>query len=163
MAWRAQCGIPDYGKLILIAYMGSMLYLFGQFFVRRYLTGSSSASMHGVIKSVDTATTTYRGTATFDKKGNARLNLPSHFKLRGKDETVSQSFVFQLTPIGAAMPELHAAADVPETDDRVFWFNVCGGVGGKKVSWTVVSVLTPKPSDVCGSGRRAVDNSKKRR
>ena len=155
MAWNAGplCGVPDYGKLILVAYMFSMLYLFSQFFVRRYLVGSSSASMSGVIKSVDAGSTTYRGSATFDGKGEARLVMPNHFKLRGKDETVSQSFVFQLTPIGAAMPSLHATSDKLFTDDRIHWFSCGGGVAGKKVSWTVVSVLTPKPSEVCKSRR----------
>lgn len=41
IAWRRgpSCGAPDFGKALLVAYMGSMLYLFGRFFVQSYLGG----------------------------------------------------------------------------------------------------------------------------
>jgi len=39
IAWvkGPSCGGPDFGKALLIAYMASMLYLFGNFFVNRYI------------------------------------------------------------------------------------------------------------------------------
>lgn len=34
---RSGCGFPDWLKLVMIAYMGTMLFLFGKFFVASYL------------------------------------------------------------------------------------------------------------------------------
>lgn len=36
-----QCGAQDWGKVMLVAYMGTMLVLFGDFFVKKYLKGST--------------------------------------------------------------------------------------------------------------------------
>lgn len=40
IAWRRgpSCGTPDYAKAMLIAYMASMVFLFGRFFVNSYLS-----------------------------------------------------------------------------------------------------------------------------
>ena len=39
LAWTygPGCGTPDWAKVVLIVYMGTMLALFGQFFVNKYL------------------------------------------------------------------------------------------------------------------------------
>lgn len=46
LAWRRgpHCGTPDFAKALLIAYMGSMLYLFGQFFIRSYHSEPKSST-----------------------------------------------------------------------------------------------------------------------
>lgn len=45
ISWRKgpSCGTPDYAKAIMIAYMGSMIILFGQFFVKSYLSKPAKA------------------------------------------------------------------------------------------------------------------------
>ncbi|MBI2675799.1 MAG: hypothetical protein HYX24_05040 [Candidatus Aenigmarchaeota archaeon] len=68
----------------------------------------------------------YNGIATLDSKGEAWVELPSYFEALNKD------FRYQLTPIGAPMPNLYIAQEVK--DNR---FQIAGGVSGKKVSWQV--------------------------
>lgn len=39
-----ECGTPDWGKAMLIGYMGTMLILFGEFFVKKYIKGAAKKS-----------------------------------------------------------------------------------------------------------------------
>lgn len=68
----------------------------------------------------------YRGTATFDANGNAKIDLPTYFN------SINRNVSYQLTPIGAYMP-LYIKEKVTENNQ----FMVSGGVSGKEVSWTV--------------------------
>jgi len=68
----------------------------------------------------------YDGVVTLDESGVAWIDLPEWF------EALNQDFRYQLTPIGASMPNLYVAA--PILDNR---FQIAGGVPGLQVSWQV--------------------------
>jgi hypothetical protein len=74
-------------------------------------------------------------TATLDMQGAATVSfrLPQglHFSL--------YSTTYQLTAVGAAMPQLHVAteATLSDADESMVVFGVAGGYPGKKVSWQV--------------------------
>jgi hypothetical protein len=75
----------------------------------------------------------YRGTAILDANGQAWAQLPAYF------ETINRDFHYLLTPVGAAMPNLHIAAPVITgvSDNQ---FKISGGVPGGQVSWLVTAV-----------------------
>ncbi len=68
----------------------------------------------------------YRGTTVFDVNGEADVNLPDYFA------SINVNYSYQLTAVGAAMPNLYVAEEVSGNT-----FKVAGGITGKKVSWTV--------------------------
>lgn len=68
----------------------------------------------------------YRGTAELDSNGETLVVLPDYF------EAVNANFSYQLTPIGAAMPNLYVSNEINNNK-----FSIAGGVPGAKVSWTV--------------------------
>jgi len=74
-------------------------------------------------------TTTFSGTIALDGSGSATIELPDYC------EAYCGDFRYQLTPIGASMPELHVGEEV-----RGNRFIVSGGVPGKKVSWHLTGV-----------------------
>ena len=107
--------------MILIVYMGSMLVLFGNFFLNRYIYKSSKSGapskaaekwgLRGVIKAVEPESSrTYGGTVVLDNKGCAEVTLPEYFfSLNPAAQTELQ---YQLCPIGAAMPNVHVAREI---------------------------------------------------
>jgi len=68
----------------------------------------------------------YRGTARLDANGEAVVYLPDYF------EAINAEFSYQLTPVGAPMPDLYIKEEV--SGNR---FVIAGGKPGMKVSWTV--------------------------
>jgi len=70
----------------------------------------------------------YRGTTVLDSNGEAEIVLPDYFG------DVNTNFAYQLTPVGAAMPNLYVSSEI--NDNR---FRISGGVAGAKVSWTVTA------------------------
>lgn len=68
----------------------------------------------------------YRGTAEFDSQGNAMVRLPEYF------DSININFSYQLTPVGAAMPNLFISKEIENGQ-----FVISGGVPHKKVSWVV--------------------------
>jgi hypothetical protein len=74
-------------------------------------------------------TNAYRGRAQLDDNGEAWVELPAYFGEINKDPQV------QLTPVGAAMPNLHVAADVQDNA-----FQIAGGVPQGQVFWRVEAV-----------------------
>jgi hypothetical protein len=71
----------------------------------------------------------YRGTVTLDANGEAWVQLPDYF------EAINRDASYHLTPIGAAMPNLHVAAEIQGNR-----FKIAGGAPFKKVSWEVKAV-----------------------
>jgi len=69
----------------------------------------------------------YRGVVTLDSKGEAIVTLPDYFT------AINTNFSYQLTPIGAPMPELYISQEIDNTGT----FKISGGVPGKKVAWVV--------------------------
>lgn len=71
----------------------------------------------------------YSGKAVLDAGGRAWVALPDYF------EAINADPRYSLTPIGAAMPELHVASEVEGNR-----FEIAGGVPGQKVSWRIEGV-----------------------
>jgi len=141
------CGSPYFAKVLMVAYMGSMLLLFGNFFFHAYILKKPSASFGGgVVKKMEPlqVTKTHSGRITLDSSGAGVVELPSQFS--------GGELTYQVTPIGRPMPNLHIA-DEQQTEQQCT-FKLAGGVPDKAVSWTVTMVLTllgekPKPSPTC--------------
>lgn len=136
------CGSPDWAKVVMVLYMGSMLILFGQFFVKRYINKDTQASMAGVIttKLWEPEYMVYHGVQTLDKNGAAVIDLPlSAKRLTSRPSRVN--LMYQLTPVGAAMPSLYVASEVDcaaaASADTPPSFQVQGGVRGAKICWQV--------------------------
>ncbi len=72
----------------------------------------------------------YNGQARIDANGTATVQMPDYFQALNRD------FRYQLTPIGAPMPNLYIAHEM--TEQGVFV--IAGGVPGAKVSWQVTGV-----------------------
>jgi hypothetical protein len=68
----------------------------------------------------------YRGTVVLDAGGEGWTALPSYF------QSINRDFTYQLTAVGAPMPNLHVAKKIAGTT-----FKISGGVPGKEVSWQV--------------------------
>jgi len=71
----------------------------------------------------------YRGTVKLDMAGAAEIELPEYF------EAINIDLSYQLTAVGAAMPNLHVAREVEGNR-----FAIAGGAAGKRVSWQVTAV-----------------------
>eukprot|EP01064_Diplonema_japonicum_P021335 TRINITY_DN30864_c0_g1_i1.p1 TRINITY_DN30864_c0_g1~~TRINITY_DN30864_c0_g1_i1.p1 ORF type:complete len:368 (+),score=37.97 TRINITY_DN30864_c0_g1_i1:58-1161(+) len=128
------CGAPDFAKILMVMYMMSMLILFGNFFVRKYVLKKPASDMCGVIKSVETPSRTiYSGMVTMSSKGVAVVTLPQWFTYPSDVE-----FSYQLTAIGAAMPSLHVTSEITTSKT----FEIAGGNPNARVSWQVVATHT---------------------
>ena len=71
----------------------------------------------------------YDGVATLDDNGAAVVELPDWF------EALNQDFRYQLTAIGASMPDLYIAQE-----DQGQPLRIAGGAPGTKVSWQVTGI-----------------------
>lgn len=72
----------------------------------------------------------YNGVVTLDANGEAIVLLPAYFSAIN-----TGPYRYQLTPIGAPMPNLYIAEEIQGNR-----FKIAGGVPGKKVSWEVTAV-----------------------
>ena len=70
----------------------------------------------------------YRGTSTFGPDGSVLVQLPNYYEVINKNPS------YQLTPVGAAMPNLHIEKEMANG-----YFVIAGGTPGKKVSWNVTA------------------------
>ncbi len=75
----------------------------------------------------------YRGTVILDNNGEATVYLPDYF------DAINTEFSYQLTPIGAPMPNLHIKQEINHNS-----FTIGGGAPGMKVSWTVYAKRNDK-------------------
>ena len=71
----------------------------------------------------------YNGNVTLDVNGEAWVELPEWF------EALNQDFRYQLTPVGAPMPNLYVAQKV-----RHNRFQIAGGAPEQEVSWQVTGI-----------------------
>jgi hypothetical protein len=71
----------------------------------------------------------YDGVVTLDADGRAVVDLPDYF------ESLNESFRYQLTPIGAAMPDLHISARIAGNH-----FAIAGGKPYMEVCWQVTGI-----------------------
>ncbi len=72
----------------------------------------------------------YNGVVTLDEDGLAVVFLPDYFSSLNK-----APYRYQLTPIGAPMPNLYIAEEIQENS-----FTIAGGSPFQKVSWEVTAV-----------------------
>lgn len=100
----------------------------GSFTIDHPLDPANRLLSHSFVESPDMLNI-YNGTVTLDADGAAVVELPSYF------DALNIEPRYQLTPIGAAAPNLHIAAEV--RDGR---FAIAGGTPGLKVSWQVTGV-----------------------
>lgn len=100
----------------------------GSFQIDHPLDPANKYLYHSFVESPDMLNI-YNGTVTLDEQGEAWVKLPEWFEALNKD------YRYQLTPIGAPMPELHVAEEI--ADNR---FKIAGGMAGKRVSWQVTGV-----------------------
>ncbi|WP_124980607.1 hypothetical protein [Nonlabens xiamenensis] len=91
----------------------------------------------------------YRGVVTLDASGNAVISMPEYYEL------INKSPSYQLTPVGAAMPNLHVSEEIQHGS-----FRISGGVPFKKVSWNVTAVRND-PYLQKNPEKRAVELDKK--
>jgi hypothetical protein len=95
--------------------------------------------------------TVYDGVVTADANGNATVQLPAYFAL------LNGNFRYQLTPIGAAAPDLHVATEIAGNV-----FTLAGAPPNTRISWQVTGirkdpyardhpVLVEKPKPTSGS------------
>lgn len=75
----------------------------------------------------------YRGTVVLNASGEAEVVLPEYFS------AINTDFSYQLTPIGAAAPNLHIKSKI--SDNR---FSIAGGPPNTEVSWTVYAERNDK-------------------
>jgi hypothetical protein len=75
----------------------------------------------------------YNGIARLDQSGEATITLPNYF------EALNREFRYQLTPVGASMPNLYVAEEISANT-----FKIAGGKPGAKVSWQVTGIRQDK-------------------
>jgi len=69
----------------------------------------------------------YRGSIVLDGNGEATIMMPTYF------DAINTNFSYQLTAVGAAMPNLFVETELTTGGQ----FKISGGVANKKVSWVV--------------------------
>lgn len=143
------CGGPYFGKVVMVAYMASMLLLFGNFFWHAYILKKPARFGAGVVKELERSqlTKTHTGRVQLDEEGCVTVTLPGAFS---KGE-----LSYQVTPIGRPMPQLHICA---EPTEEVCSFSLAGGFAGAAVCYTVTAVLSPD-EEAKKQPARAVDNA----
>jgi len=129
------CGAPYFAKILMVLYMGSMLALFGNFFLKSYVLKKPASSLGGVMKKPDPVQVTkaHSGRVTLDTNGAANVEIPASF---------TGELLYQITPIGKPMPDLHVSRE-PSAEEASF--ALAGGVPGMPVTWTITRVVTLHP------------------
>lgn len=104
----------------------------GTFKIDHPLDPENKYLYHSFVESPDMMNI-YDGIEVFDENGFATVKLPDYFEALNKD------FRYQLTAIGAAMPNLYVAEEINNNT-----FVIGGGEANKKVSWQVTGVRQDK-------------------
>jgi hypothetical protein len=100
----------------------------GSFKIDHPLDPENKYLYHSFVESPDMMNI-YNGVITLDDSGAARVELPDWFEALNKD------FRYILTPIGAAMPNLHISEEIADNA-----FRIAGGEAGMKVTWMVTGI-----------------------
>ncbi|MCA9294682.1 MAG: hypothetical protein KDA20_12805, partial [Phycisphaerales bacterium] len=100
----------------------------GAFKIDHPLDPTNKFLIHSFVESPDMMNI-YNGVATFDNSGIAEVELPEYF------EALNRDYRYQLTAIGAPMPDLFIAQEVASNT-----FVIGGGLPGKRVSWEVTGI-----------------------
>lgn len=81
----------------------------------------------------DTPQLQYRGMVKLDSSGSAIVQLPDYF------EKINRDPIYQLTAVGASMPNLYVSEKVKNNR-----FRIAGGKSGAEVSWVVIGIRNDK-------------------
>lgn len=107
---------------------GSVFKSGGTFKIDHPLDPANKFLSHSFVESPDMMNI-YNGVIILDANGEATVTLPSYFNTLNKD------YRYQLTPIGASMPNLYVKEEVNGNT-----FKIAGGESSKKVSWEVTGI-----------------------
>ena len=119
-------GVAVFGDLTLVG--GKLNHQSALIRIDHLLDPANKYLSHSIVESPDMKNI-YDGVVVIDAKGNAVVELPAWFDALNKD------FRYQLTPIGAAGPNLHIEVEI--SNNR---FKIAGGTPGMKVSWMVTGI-----------------------
>ena len=111
---------------------GAVGKLAGSFRIPHPLDPEKKWLYHSFVESPDMMNI-YNGIARLDERGEATITLPNYF------EALNREFRYQLTPVGASMPNLYVAEEISANT-----FKVAGGKPGAKVSWQVTGIRQDK-------------------
>ena len=100
----------------------------GQFRIDHPLDPDNKYFNHSFVESSEMMNI-YSGIVILDENGQAQISLPDWFEALNKD------IRYQLTPVGAAAPQLHISQEFDQGH-----FKVVGGHPNLKVSWQVTGV-----------------------
>jgi hypothetical protein len=100
----------------------------GSFKIDHPLDPENKYLYHSFVESPDMMNV-YNGNVVLDANGAAWIELPDYF------DALNRDFRYQLTPIGAAMPNLYVAEEISDN-----CFRIAGGQPGGKVSWQVTGI-----------------------
>ena len=100
----------------------------GGFRIDHPLTPETKYLNHGFVEAPDRKNV-YDGIARLDVEGGATVALPPWF------EALNRDFRYQLTAIGAPMPDLYIAEEVVGNG-----FRIAGGEPGRNVSWQITGI-----------------------
>lgn len=100
----------------------------GSFKIDHPLDPENKYLYHSFVESPDMKNI-YDGVVMLDENGEALVTMPEWF------EALNQEFRYQLTAIGAAMPNLYVSQKMEGNT-----FGIAGGVPGMEVSWQVTGI-----------------------
>ena len=107
---------------------GTLSKLAGSFKIDHPLDPKHKWLSHSFVESPDMMNV-YNGNVTLDGAGSATVDLPSYF------DALNRDYRYQLTPIGAAAPDLHVASEIKDNS-----FTIAGGPANGTVSWQVTGI-----------------------
>ena len=107
---------------------GTLSKLAGAFKIDHPLDPENKFLSHSFVESPEMMNI-YSGVITLDAEGNAVVELPDYFG------ALNREFRYQLTAIGASMPNLYIASEISSNE-----FEIAGGAPNARVSWEVTGV-----------------------
>ena len=108
----------------------------GSFKIDHPLDPENKYLSHSFVESPDMMNI-YNGVITLDAEGSAVVELPDYF------EALNRDFRYQLTAMGAPMPNLYIASEISANQ-----FMISGGVPNARVSWEVTGVRQDPSADL---------------
>jgi hypothetical protein len=108
--------------------LGTLSKSSGSFKIDHPLEPETKYLSHSFVESPDMMNI-YNGVITLDNTGSAIVTLPDYF------QSLNRSFRYQLTPMGAPMPNLYVSSEISSNE-----FAIAGGASGNKVSWQITGV-----------------------
>jgi hypothetical protein len=143
------------GKVTVV---GTLSKSAGSFMIDHPLDPANQYLYHSFVESPDMKNI-YDGVVVLDANGEATIVMPDWFQALNGDAAYQGDYRYQLTPVGAAMPNLYIAKKIAGNT-----FRIAGGVPGMEVSWQVtgirhdayaeanrIPVEAPKPANELGT------------